>query len=341
MRTVQGFFTRSSYAIAPASIALALFVANAIAQRGFLSPDNWTTTLAVAAPFVIAAMAQALPLLSGNGGLDLSIGPFMSFISALVAAKLAPAGLGSPWLLLPIALGIGLAAGAVNGALIAYLRLPPIIATLGTYLLYAGLSAEILPDPGGEVPTWLITVNGQIGPVPGVLIVFAGIAVGWLALSQTAFIRNLLAVGGDIRTAYTAGVDVNLTRVLAYALAGMLAALAGLLLTGLLQSGDATVGASYTVYSLTAVALGGIALAGGRGGLFGAAMGGVVLYLIQNLLTAANVSVYQLSIANGVLLIAALAMNEVLERWRKQREVRRGATPRAVGTPAVATETTG
>jgi ribose transport system permease protein len=152
--------------------------------------------------------------------------------------------------------------------------------------------------------------------------VLAAIAVCWLLLSRTSYIRNLLAVGGDIRTAYTAGVNVNFTRVIAYALAGVLAALAGLLLTGLLQGGDAKVGAPYTVYSLTAVALGGIALGGGRGGLFGAAMGGVVLFLIQNLLTAAHVSVYQLDIANGVLLIAALAVNEGLEHLRKERAMR-------------------
>jgi ribose transport system permease protein len=336
MKAVQAVFGRSSYAIAPTLVVLALLMANGIAQSDFLSPSTWTTTLAVAAPFIVTAMAQALPLISGNGGLDLSVGPFVSFISAMVAAKLEPAGLGSPFLLLPIALGMGFAAGAVNGILIAYLRLPPIIATLGTYLFYAGIAAEILPDPGGTIPHWLIDVDGDIAGIPGVLFVFAAIAIWWLALSRTAFVRNLFAVGGDIRTAYTAGVNINVTRVLTYALGGTLAALAGLLLTGLLQSGSATAGNTYTVYSLTAVALGGIALTGGRGGLFGAAMGGVVLYLIQNLLTVAHVSVYQLSIANGALLIAALAVNEALEHQRKKRGMRRGgaAPPRPVVAPA-------
>ncbi|MFN8224791.1 MAG: ABC transporter permease [Gaiellales bacterium] len=324
MSAVVAIISRSSYAIAPTTVAVALFVANAIAQPEFLSTSNWTTTLAVAAPFIVTAMAQAFPLMSGNGGLDLSVGPFASFISALTAAKLIPAGIDNIFLLLPVALAIGFAAGAINGWLIAYLRLPPIIATLGTFLFYSGASAELLPDPGGEIPKWMITMNGDVGGVPGILIVLAGITVCWLLLSRTAYVRNLLAVGGDIRTAYTAGINVNLTRVVAYGLAGTLAALAGLLLTGLLQSGDAKVGGPYTVYSLTAVALGGIALAGGRGGLFGAAMGGVVLYLIQNLLTVAHVSVYQLDIANGVLLIGALAVNEALEHFRKRRALSGG-----------------
>jgi ribose transport system permease protein len=339
VRVAQEVVTRSSYAIAPTIVVLVLLVANGIAEPHFFTPSTWTTTLAVAAPFLITAMAQALPLMSGNGGLDLSIGPFVSFVTVMVAGKLAPNGLGDPWLLIPIALAMGFAAGAVNGVLIAYLRLPPIIATLGTYLFYAGLSGEVLPSPGGEVPSWLITLNGDIGPIPGVLFVFAAIAIFWILLSRTAYVRNLLAVGGDIRTAYTAGIDVNRTRVLTYALAGMLAAVAGLLFTGLLQGGDADAANVYTVYSLTAVALGGIALAGGRGGLFGAAMGGVVLYLIQNLLTEASVNVYQLDIANGILLIAALGANEALEHWRRRRALRGDLTPRPVVAGAVASET--
>ena len=326
MRVARELASRSSYAVAPTIVAVVLLIANAIAQPDFVT-TNLTTSLAVATPFIITAMAQALPLLSGNGGLDLSIGPFMSFTTVMIAGKFAPNGLGDPWLLVPIVLGMGLACGAANGVLIAYLRLPPIIATLGTYLFYAGLSGEILPDPGGDVPSWLITLNGDIGPIPGVLFVLAAIAVGWILLSRTAYVRNLLAVGGDIRTAYTAGIDVNRTRVLTYALCGMLGAVAGMLFTGRLQGGHATSGNVYTVYSLTAVALGGIALAGGRGGLFGAAMGGVVLYLIQSLLTAADVNPYQLGIANGVLLIAALAANELLEHQRKKRALRGGISP--------------
>ena len=143
--------------------------------------------------------------------------------------------------LLPIVLGMGFACGAANGVLIAYLRLPPIIVTLGTYLFYAGLSGEILPDPGGDVLSWLITLNGDIGPIPGVLFVLAATVTGGvILLSRTAYVRNLLAVGGDICTAYTAGIDVNRTRVLTYALCGMLAAPSTA--TKLLQGGHATSG---------------------------------------------------------------------------------------------------
>jgi ribose transport system permease protein len=311
--------SRSSYALPPAVVVITLFIANALYQSQFLARDNWATTMGVATPYILTAMAQALPLLSGNGGLDLSIGPFVSFVTVVIAAYLAPWGLGSPWLLIPIVLVGGFVAGSVNGVLIAVLRLPPIIATLGTYLFYAGASATILLTPGGDVPHWLVAANGSYLGIPALWIPLALVAVAWIALSRTSYVRNLLAVGGDVRTAYTAGVDVVRVRVLAYGFGGMLGAVAGMLYTGLLQAGDATQGQTFTVASLTAVALGGIALAGGRGGMLGAALGGLVLYLIQNLLTVAQVSVFELDIANGAILIAALALNGGLDGLRKRR----------------------
>jgi ribose transport system permease protein len=130
--------------------------------------------------------------------------------------------------------------------------------------------------------------------------------------------RNLLAVGGDERAAFTAGVNVARLRLITYMIGGILACLGGLMLTGLIQSGDGTVGSPYTISALTAVALGGISLAGGRGGLLGAALGGGVLFLIQELLTDAHVSVYAVGIVDGIILILALALNGTVEHLRRR-----------------------
>ena len=312
-----------AYAATPTVFVIALLIANAVKQPGFLDRSNWATTLAVASPIILTGLAQAVPVLTGNGGLDLSVGVFAGFVTVLIAGELAPRGLDSPFVLIPIVLGFGLLAGAVNGLLVSYVRLPAIIATLGAYLFYHGLGVQILDSPGGTVPSWIVGLDGSYGPVPGVAIVFALIALGWILLSRAAYVRNLLALGGDDRAAYTAGIDVRAVRLLAYALAGLLAAIAGLLLTGVLQSGDGTAGAAFTVSSISAVALGGIALGGGRGGLLGAAMGGAAIYLIQNLLTVLNVGVFQLDIANGCILIGALALNGTIEHLRRRRGLRR------------------
>lgn len=325
---------RNSYAGVAIVLAVGLFVANAIVQHAFLDRSSWASTMAVLAPFVLTSLAQAVPIFSGNGGLDLSVGPFAGFITVLIAGVLVPYGIRSPAEVIPIVVVFGFLAGALNGVLVGYVRLPPIIATLGTYLFWTGMGTEILSSPGGTVPQWLIHLDGSYGPIPGVWIVFAAVAIGWLAFSRTAFLRNLFGVGGDERAAYTAGVNVAAVRVIAYALAGLFAAIAGMLLCGLIQSGDGTVGPAYTVSSVTAVALGGIALAGGRGGLLGAALGGVVLFLIQNLLTVTKVSAFQLDIVNGAVLIVALGLNGTIMRFRR---VRHSGTTRRVGTSAATT----
>jgi ribose transport system permease protein len=315
---VRQVVRRNSYAAVPLALLIILFVVNAAVQPQFLSQQSWAASMAVLCPTVLTAMAVTLPVLSGNGGIDLSVGPLAGFMSVLIAAVLVPAGITTPQLIIPIVIVFGALTGAINGFLVAYVRLPAIIATLGMYLFYQGLGTEVLPEAGGSVPVWLVKLNGSFGPVPAVWIVFAVIALIWTLVTRGSYPRNLLAVGGDERAAYTAGVNVARLRLITYSIAGVLACLAGLMLTGLIQSGDGTVGPPYTISAITAVALGGISLAGGRGGLLGGALGGGVLFLIQELLTDAHVSVFQVSIIDGIVLIFALALNGTVEHLRRR-----------------------
>jgi ribose transport system permease protein len=315
---VRQVVRRNGYAAVPLALLIILFVVNAAVQPQFLSQQSWAASMAVLCPTVLTAMAVTLPVLSGNGGIDLSVGPLAGFMSVLIAAVLVPAGITTPQLIIPIVIVFGALTGAINGLLVAYVRLPAIIATLGMYLFYQGLGTEVLPEAGGSVPVWLVKLNGSFGPVPAVWIVFAVIALIWTLVTRGSYPRNLLAVGGDERAAYTAGVNVARLRLITYSIAGVLACLAGLMLTGLIQSGDGTVGPPYTISAITAVALGGISLAGGRGGLLGGALGGGVLFLIQELLTDAHVSVFQVSIIDGIVLIFALALNGTVEHLRRR-----------------------
>jgi ribose transport system permease protein len=323
MPTVRQILRRNSYAAVPLALLIVLFVVNAAVQPQFLAQQGWASSMAVLCPTVLTAMAVTLPVLSGNGGIDLSVGPLAGFMTVLIAAVLVPAGITTPQLIIPIVVVFGLLSGAITGLLVAYVRLPAIIATLGMYLFYQGLGTEVLPQAGGEVPVWLVKLNGSFGPIPAVWVVFAVIALVWMLVSRGSYLRNLLAVGGDERAAYTAGVKVARVRLITYSFGGVLACLAGLMLTGLIQSGDGTVGAPYTISAITAVALGGISLAGGRGGLLGGALGGGVLFLIQELLTDAKVSVYQVSIIDGIILIFALALNGTVEYLRRRSSASR------------------
>jgi ribose transport system permease protein len=323
MPTVRQILRRNSYAAVPFVLLILLFIVNAAVQQQFLAQNSWATSMSVLCPTVLTAMAMTLPVLSGNGGLDLSVGPLAGFMTVLISTILVPAGITTPVLVIPIVVVFGALSGAINGVLIAYVRLPAIIATLGMYLFYQGLGTDVLPQAGGSVPVWVVKLDGSFGPIPAVWVVFAVIALVWTLVSRGSYMRNLLAVGGDERAAFTAGVNVARLRLITYMIGGVLACLGGLMLTGLIQSGDGTVGPPYTISALTAVALGGISLAGGRGGLLGAALGGGVLFGIQELLTDAHVSVYAVSIVDGIILILALALNGTVEHLRRRASAAR------------------
>jgi ribose transport system permease protein len=312
-------FARTSYAW-PALIAtVLLIVVTEAVNPGFLAASNLGPVAVVLTPFVLISMAQALPIVSGHGGLDLSVGPLAGFVTVLVAATLEPAHITNVVPVLAIVLGIGVFAGAVNGVLIAYVRIPPVIVTLGSYLVLSGLATQVLPSPGGSVPSWLSGLAGTAAGIPLMIIPVALVIAFWLWLKSTSFLRNLLVMGGDERCAFSAGINTELLRVCVYMISGLIAVVAGIALAASLGSGDATVGANYSLISFAGAALGGISLAGGRGGMLGAAAGGCILFLVQNLLTLANVSVFQQQIAEGLLLVFALAANSMGLKLRLRR----------------------
>ncbi|MCW2847440.1 MAG: branched-chain amino acid transport system / permease component family protein [Marmoricola sp.] len=320
LRSVRTGARSLSYSFPIVAGVVVLCVASSIFSSGFLAPSSWAPTLSGAAPIILLSMAQAVAVIGGRAGVDLSVGPLAGLVNAIVVVELAGRGITDPFVVIPVCLAIGLASGALNGFLIAYLGVPAIVATLGTYLAYLGLTLEILPTSGGAVPMWLADLTGQVGPVPGMLVVILAVSLAWMLLISTAFRRNLYATGADERAAYTSGVDVPLTRFLAYCVAGAIASIGGLALTGLLQSGDPGVSSVFTLQSIAAVALGGVLLSGGRGGLLGAACGGAALFLVQNLLSLAHVGLDGLQIAYGLILLLAITANSVAGWARRRRK---------------------
>ncbi|MEN3279476.1 MAG: ribose transport system permease protein [Solirubrobacteraceae bacterium] len=305
-----------------AGLALALLVANIIAEPNFGNPSNWPDELATLAPLAIVAMAQTPAILSGNGGIDLSIGPLAILSNVVVVELLLPhAGLGSIWVALPIAVLLCAAVGAVNGVLVTVLRYRPVIATLCTFFVLAGLVAKIAPKPKTAADVgWLDHLGDKIAFVPGGLVLIAAPLVLWAVLGRTAFHRNLYLTGGSDATAFSAGVDVTSTRIVAYALGGGIAGLAGVALTAVVQSTQAAGYSQYTLIALAAVALGGTQLYGGRGGMVGSLLGAASIYLMQSLLSALNVSSSWLDLAYGVLLVAGVIVGaQLLELQRTTR----------------------
>jgi ribose transport system permease protein len=309
----------SKYALPAVAGMIVLLLANVTLDGAFRDVSSWGALVAAAMPFVLAAMAAVPSLLSGRGGIDVSVGAVMSLVNATVMGVLVWNGISSPLAIVSVTLGIGLLAGFVNGVLVAYVRVPAIIATLGTYFVFSSRAFIVIPRSGGSTPKWLADLRGQWGPVPSATAFLVAVVLVWLLLSSTSYVRNLLATGSDDRAAYTAGVQVAHVRLVAYTLGGLIAAIAGLALTASIGSGDAGAGTPYTLFSLAGAALGGVSLAGGRGGMLGAALGGFIFFLTQNLLTAMNVSVFALDIATGMVVLVAVGLNSVgsyIERRR-------------------------
>jgi ribose transport system permease protein len=336
--------TQSSYCVPIAGAVITLLVVTAVVDVGSFAPGNLAAILNGATPGIIIAMAQALAVLSGRAGVDLSVGPLAGLVNAVVVVEVVGRGIDAPVVVIGVALCVGLLSGSLNGFLIAYLRVPAVVATLGTYLIYIGLTLLILPSSGGTAPLWLAHLAGDIGPIPGMLIPIVAVLVAWRVLTLTAFRRNLYAVGADERAAYTCGIDVAFIRFLAFCGTGLVASVAGLALTGILQSGDPNVASVYTLQSIAAVALGGIALNGGRGGLLGAAFGGILLFLIEHLLSVAHVDTNALQFSYGAILLLAIALNRAsVVRRRRRKEAAKlptagaakiGAEALQVGLPA-------
>ena len=294
---------------------LVLLVLNVTLNPARFQPAGWGTLLGLAAPLIGAAVASAPVILAGRGGIDISVGPLMGFVNALVIQVLfLNLGISSPWIIVPAALLVGAAVGAANGVLATIVRIQPIVATLGTYLILTGVTLTILPAPIGPAPDWLKAMSGPLSILP-----LALIGLCWLLIRRTPYHDLLMAVGSDDRAAYTAGVPVTKVRLLAYVLTGLFAAAAGLMLTSLIGSADPNIGATYTLIAIAAVALGGVSLAGGRGGLGGAAIGAIDIFLLQSLLTTFNVSTYVLQIAYGLILVVAVVLTALQERFSARK----------------------
>ncbi len=288
-------------------LAVVLLIANIIAQPTFASPSNWAETLAIFAPFAIAALASTPAIMSGGGGIDISVGPLMTVIDMVIVADLLPHGLGSPWIVVPFCLIAGAVVGAINGTLVTLLRFQPVVATLCMNFILTGLATQIEGSSTPQGSTWWTNdLASSFGPIPGGLIPIGVVLLIWFGLSRTAYLRNLYATGGDDATAFSAGVDVIRVRILAYTVGGLFAGIGGLALMAVLREGEAGDATMYTLVALAAVALGGTAFTGKRGSLIGSLCGAGCMYLITNVLSAARVPDTWTDAIYGALLVIAV-----------------------------------
>ena len=291
-------------------LLLVLLVANAFLNPVRLFSDP-LTTIGLAAPLILAALATTPSILSGGGGIDISIGPMIGFLNVILVIFLFGNGMESPVVALPVILALGALLGAFNGFLVAYVRLQPIVATLGTYLVFVGLTPWLQPRPGGDAPDWNLRLGDDFSLLP-----LVAVGILWFVITRTPLYSYLMATGGSAKAAYTSGIDVASVKLLAYALGGLIAAVAAFALTALIGSADPQIGPTITLKAIAAVALGGVSLAGGRGGFIGASIGAMTIFLLELALTGTGVSTFVMQLIFGLVLVFAVLFNAVVSRRR-------------------------
>jgi ABC-type sugar transport system ATPase subunit/ribose/xylose/arabinose/galactoside ABC-type transport system permease subunit len=306
VRAARGTLRDRPWAL-PAVLAVALLIANFIAQHSFLSASTWPVTFAELATPALLAMASAPAIL--GGGIDISIAPLFTFASVVIEVMLLGHDITSAFVIIPVAVVTGALIGAINGVLVNYGRFQAVVATLCMNFILSGFALGYAPSPVTGTTGWLADLGAKVGGVPGGLILIVVPLLAWLGLSRTPFVKTLLAVGGSETTAYTAGVNVAAVRTLAYTIGGAIAGLAGIAIVAQLHQAEADTGfiAPYILLALAAVALGGISMTGGRGSLLGALLGAVIIFLIENLLGAVSLSGYwSQAVYGGTLIIAVV-----------------------------------
>ena len=282
-------------------IAIAIFAVLYLIYASQLSRFGMNVVLQNAnevVPLALVSMAQTVPVLLG--GLDLSVGPLMTMINC-IASEFLQGGFWSVLFGCVLCLIIGSACGLLNGCIVVYGRIQPIIATLATGAIFIGIALFVRPTPGGNVDgdlSWALTndVNelgytygwwedlGWFGliPLPAVFLI-AIVLLVWIPFRRSATGRGCYAIGSAEGAAYMSGININRSKLAAYTMAGFFAACAGLYLTLLTGTGnaDAAQAGSYTLNSIAAVVIGGTSLFGGTGGCIGTIFGAMVIRSIS------------------------------------------------------------
>ncbi len=204
---------------------------------------------------------------------------------------------------------VGALCGLINGLIVVYGRLQPIIVTLATSSIYAGIALYLRPSPGGFVPDWYSTLltSRLFGVLPASLILLLlVILIVWTPFRRSRLGLWVYATGGNESAAYMSGINVNRAKLAAYVMGGLLAGVAGLFLTAQTQSGNANTGAVFTLQSIAVVVLGGTSLFGGSGGVTGTIAGGFTLRLISGILFFANINPLQQPLWEGAVMLLAV-----------------------------------
>jgi ribose/xylose/arabinose/galactoside ABC-type transport system permease subunit len=285
-----------------------------IMKAKFLTVDNMLNMLRQTSINGFLAIGMTFVVLTG--GIDLSVGSIVG-ASGMFAALAARTETGMPWYLAVLTgLAVGLFLGLINGIITAYLKVPAFIATLGMLSIARGvtfMASDAKPVPGLS-PQFLKIGGGSLGiiPIPIIILAFV-LVICYLVLYKTRYGRYVFATGGNPVSARVSGINVKLILCSVYMISGILAGLAGVILTSRVTSGLAAGGDGYEVDAIAAAVIGGNSLSGGRGRLWGTIIGFLIMGVMNNGLDMMAVSSYWQLIIKGMIIIGAVMLDSLNE----------------------------
>lgn len=282
----------------------------------FLTSDNIVGVLRQAAVYAIMAVGMTFVIITGR--MDLTQGSLLAF--CCVTAGYTINGTNNIFLGIVVAVISGAAVGILNGVIIAYVKIPPFIMTLGGLYAYRGITLMITKSTQISVPNETFRVIGTgyfLGiPIPVYIFIAVGI-VAHIFLSMTATGRYIYAIGSNVDTARLSGVRVEKIQIIAYMLSGMCIGIASVVYLARLGAAQPTAGQSYEMEAVAATVIGGTSVAGGEGGIVGSLIGAVIIAIIRNGLVLLGVGSYWTQIVVGLIIIGAVSLDVVRRRIAK------------------------
>lgn len=290
-------------------ILVMLIIINSSIQPNFFSYSITKSNFMSFTPLILVSIAQSIVIISGS--LDFSLGASISLFTCLTAYLMTDSNVAIVILLGFIVLIV--ADGLLNGVMISRLGLQPLITTYATSAIFLGLAMFIMPVAGGYVPKYVYKFYRsdvlKIIPAP-ILILIIGIVI-WLIISRTVTYRYIYAVGGNKEGAYASGIRVVNVRIFAHLIASFFVALAAFCVLMISATGEWRSGTPYLINSVAAVIIGGVSLTGGKGNVWGAIFGALVIGLLNNIIFFAGVSSYYHIFSKGMIILLSLSIASI------------------------------
>jgi ribose transport system permease protein len=309
------------FLLMPITLFFALLAVAVMRAPNLMTASGIGAAIIVVTPLILATYTLMASTISGRGTVDLSVGPLIGFINVTMIQLHAAGLIENPIAVFLYCMAVGALYQFIFALIVIYVRVQPIIVSLSGYLALSGINLVILPRPGGMSPPFMAEWGYGTSIFSPILIIVLIASAAWLLFTATAFYTHLRLMGSDERAAYTSGVPITIVRIGAHLISGCFAGLAAICFTALISSGDPSQGTTYTLIAVTALVLGGASLGGGRGGVFGSALGALNLYLITYVLSTFNfgsVQSFVTNLAYGAILVISLLLTlliPVIQRY--------------------------